>query len=687
MENASSVVREPAERPTPAPPVGYREFLDASPLAVYVTDPAGRITFFNQAAVELAGRVPEIGSDQWCVTWRLFSPDGRPMRHDECPMARALKENRAIPGEEAVLERPDGTRVRFMAYPAPLRDASGKLIAAVNTLVDLTDRKLAEAALRELNDTLERRVEERTRELTAALAKLGESERRFRYFVEGAADHAICTLDPDGVVSDWNLGAEHVKGYRRDEIVGRHFSCFYTPEDQRSGLPRRNLRRAARRGSLTAEGWRLRKDGSRFWAGVVINAVRDETGTLIGFAKITRDMTEQRAVEEQLHQSQKMEAVGQLTNGIAHDFNNILAAIIPHLELTQPLVGGARARKYLDNALRAAEKGAEFTNQLLSFSRRNTVRAEPVDLERMLAEACMMLPRTLGPQVAIERVVDRDLWQAATTPASLQLAILNLAINARDAMPWGGTLTMTAKNIARRTARLPPDIDPGDYVVISIADTGSGMSEQVRSQAFEPFFTTKEPGKGTGLGLSMVYGFAKQSGGTAIIDSEIGRGTAVRIYLPRARAGLAQREEEAAQDELSAGPPSRVLVVDDNSDVRTAMSTIIRGFGHEVIEAAGGESALETLARDRGFDLLVIDLAMPVMHGVELAEKVRRQLPAVPLLFVTGDTRAPGGEIGDPQVLRKPFRQADLAERLRDLLGDPMRARGPDPQVSYQKFG
>jgi CheY-like chemotaxis protein len=254
-------------------------------------------------------------------------------------------------------------------------------------------------------------------------------------------------------------------------------------------------------------------------------------------------------------------------------------------------------------------------------------------------------------------------------------------------MPSGGTLKVTARNIAGGTARLPPDVDSGDYIVVSISDTGCGMSEQVRGQAFDPFFTTKEPGKGTGLGLSMVYSFAKQSGGTATIDSEIDRGTTVRIYLPRAWASPAQRGEQSAELETGAGPPSRVLVVDDNGDVRSAMSTVIRAFGHEVIEAASGESALEILDRDPGFDLLIIDLAMPIMDGVELAERAGRRLPGVPVLFVTGDGEALEREIGEVQVLGKPFRQADLAERLRHLLGGRVRTRGLDPGVSHQRLG
>jgi PAS domain S-box-containing protein len=532
--------------------------LEALPTAIYTTDATGRITFFNRAAVDLSGRMPEIGSDFWCVTWRLYWPDGSPMAHDECPMARALKEDRAIPGEEAIAERPDGTRVPFMAYPSPLHDALGRLVGAVNMLIDLTPRKEAERALQHLNETLEQRVEARTRELTEALTQLRESERRVRLLVEGVADYAIFMLDTEGVVTNWNSGAERIKGYQPAEIIGQHFSRFYTPEDRDDGLPARALTIAARNGRFEAEGWRLRKDGSRFWANMVISAIRDASGALIGFAKITRDMTERRAVDEQLRQAQKMEAVGQLTNGVAHDFNNLLATIIPNLELAQPHVKESRVAKYLENAMRAAERGGKLTNQLLAFSRRDDLLIAPVDVNYVISNTCeMLLPRTIGPTITIEKALDPDVWPAMTQDSQLELAILNLAINARDAMPGGGKLTISTAKVARGNRSRLLRIEPGDYVMISVADTGIGMSEEVRIRAFEPFFTTKEAGKGTGLGLSMVYGFAQQSGGTVTIGSEIGGGTTFRIYLPRAGHRSGENEEIADRSKRNTALPSR----------------------------------------------------------------------------------------------------------------------------------
>ena len=652
----------------------FRDLLDALPVAIYTTDAEGRITFFNQAAAEFSGREPELGTDQWCVTWRLFWSDGRPMAHDECPMARALKEDRPIRNGEAIAERPDGTRVPFMAYPTPLHDASGCLVGAVNMLIDVTDRKQVEEERRLLNETLEQRVLERTRQLTETLMQLRQSERRFRLFVQGVADYAIFMLDKDGIITNWNSGAERINGYRADEIIGQHFSVFYTPADQKDGLPARALATATRDGRFEMEGWRVRKDGTRFWANVVIDAVHDDDGELIGFAKVTRDMTERRAVEEQLRQSQKMEAVGQLTNGVAHDFNNLLATIIPSLELAQPHIKDERVLRYLDNAMHAAERGAQLTNQLLAFSRRHELLAEPVDVNQVISATCEMLPRTIGPKIAIETILDGDAWPAKTEHGQLDLALLNLAINARDAMPEGGKLTIATKNVTRGSRSRHPPFDPGDYVMIAVADTGTGMTEEVRSRAFEPFFTTKGTGKGTGLGLAMVYGFVKQSGGTITIDSEIERGSIFRIYLPRALRRLGIDNEAGERHKWDGGPPSRILVVDDNSAVRAITAVMLRAFGHDAVEAASGQDALTLLERDREFDLLIIDLAMPDLDGAEFAESAEQFVPGVPRLFITGYAEASrlrqraGGE-----VLKKPFRRAQLAEKLRRILPAPAR--------------
>jgi CheY-like chemotaxis protein/two-component sensor histidine kinase len=362
---------------------------------------------------------------------------------------------------------------------------------------------------------------------------------------------------------------------------------------------------------------------------------------------------------------------------VAHDFNNLLATIIPNLELAEPDIKEERTLKYLENAIRAAERGAQLTNQLLAFSRRHELLTEPVDVNQVVSEACEMLPRTIGSTIEIETALDGDAWWAMTEPGQLELAILNLAINARDAMVAGGKLTLATRNIARGYGNRLPPLDPGDYLMISVSDTGTGMSEEVRHRAFEPFFTTKEVHKGTGLGLSMVYGFVRQSGGTVTIDSEIGNGTTVRIYLPRAPHRTADAEESGERSQWDAGPPSRILVVDDNSAVRTITAIMLRTLGHDAIEAAGGEDALDLLERDRQFDLLMVDLAMPNMHGDEFAARARKLVPDVPTLFVTGYAE-PGRVRQRPEgdILKKPFRRAQLAEKLRWILRIAARRSG-----------
>ncbi|MFC0204580.1 GAF domain-containing protein [Novosphingobium soli] len=541
---------------------------------------------------------------------------------------------------------------------------------------ELGARRLAESELRDLNATLERRIEQRTEEIRAAFEQLEESERRFRILVDGVSDYAIYMLDADGYITNWNAGAERIKGYTAQEIVGRHLSTFYTPRDREAGMPARTLETARRTGKFEAEGWRLRRDGTEFWASVVVDAIRDEEGTLIGFAKITRDLTERRAVEERLRQSQKMEAVGQLTGGIAHDFNNLLTVISGNLDIAARVLGDgegtARARRSIGNAMKGAERAAALTQRLLAFARRQPLSPEPLDLDTLVAGMSELLNRALGELVKLDVAGTPGLWPVEADPNQMENALINLAVNARDAMPAGGTLRITTANARIETSQ--GDVPPGSYVLLTVSDTGCGMPPEHLTRVFEPFFTTKEVGRGTGLGLSQVYGFVKQSGGHVVLHSEEGRGTSVEMYLPRFVGTLVEGEEAEtlAVDERS-GRGETILVVEDDDEVRAFSAEILRELGYRVIEASDGPTALRTLEEvGSTIDLVFTDVVMPGMSGKDLGDELRRRRPGLGMLFTsgyTGNTISPAERI-DPEapLLAKPFTSSELAERVRDLI-------------------
>jgi PAS domain S-box-containing protein len=556
-------------------------------------------------------------------------------------------------------------------YPTPLYDEKGALAGAVNMLVDISSRKRAELELMRLNEQLENRVAERTREVEATLGKLRASERQFRLLVEGVEDYAIFMLRPDGTIASWNVGAERIKGYRAAEIIGQHFSRFYTDEERSKGTPEKALRTARRAGKYEAEGWRVRKDGSHFWASVLMDAIHDDTGELVGFAKITRDLTDKRQVEEQLRQAQKMEAIGQLTGGVAHDFNNLLTAIIGNLDfLATILRDEERPRRHAEAALRAAWRGARLTEDLLAFARRGKAPAEIIDVNRQLNEISSLCQRTVGDAVAIVMDLAKDLWTCRVNAAQFEAAVLNLAANSRDAMQGAGSLTISTAN-----ARLEPkdtvELEAGDYVVVTVRDTGCGMSEEVLKRALEPFYTTKDVGKGTGLGLSQVYGFAKQYGGGLRIDSAVGRGTIVRIYLPRVD-GIAAEEKLTEELPGKAKSTATILVVEDDADVRELVVGIVSELGYRTRAAGDGPEALAILRDEGPIDLMFTDHVMPSgMTGAELGRTARQLRPGMKVLLSSGH---PGDEVtsqalrADFPFIAKPFGPGTLAQKIKEVL-------------------
>jgi signal transduction histidine kinase/ActR/RegA family two-component response regulator len=416
----------------------------------------------------------------------------------------------------------------------------------------------------------------------------------------------------------------------------------------------------------------LRADGSEFPVELAINAT-DVNGRPI-FTGFLRDVTAEREAEAQLRQAQKMDSVGQLTGGVAHDFNNLLTVVIGSLDLALGRVQGD-VQSVIVSALQAAERGAALVQRLLAFSRRQTLIPEELDFNRLAAEMEDLLRRTLGDDIEIEMKLSPQLWTALADKGQVENALLNLTVNARDAMPAGGKLTIETGNVhldEDYTAH-NPEVARGDYVMLAVTDTGKGMPADVLERAFEPFFTTKEVGKGTGLGLSMIYGFTKQSGGHVKIYSEVGHGTTVRIYLPRQSTAVAAVTPAAAMQHDHPRGGEMILVVEDNADVRAFVVKQLRELGYRVAEAKDGPAALSALADSTPIDLLLTDVIMPGgMTGRQLSDEARHRRPDLKTLFISGyteDSIVHQGKL-DPGVnfLSKPFRRRDLALKVREAL-------------------
>jgi PAS domain S-box-containing protein len=531
-----------------------------------------------------------------------------------------------------------------------------------------------------------RAIRNQFRELVRTHSLAQTANQRFQLLVQGVTDYAIFLLDPRGNVTNWNSGAVRIHGYAEDEIISRPFSQFYTAEDRAKEVPERALATAAREGKYEAEGWRVRKDGTRFWASVVIDRINDAKGDLVGFAKITRDITERRetqqrleAAREQLYQSQKMDAVGQLTGGVAHDFNNLLTIIIGNLDGAKRALeareAGAQERllRAIDQALVGAHRAARLTAHLLAFSRRQPLEAKVLDVNKLLRHLSTFLKPSLGEQVQLEVVGAGGVWQVEADETQLETAILNLALNARDAMPGGGKLTIEASNTYLDDVYCSKnaDVRPGQYVEISVTDNGLGMSADVAARAFEPFFTTKETGQGTGLGLSQVYGFVKQIGGHVKIYSEPGEGTTIKIYLPRVKGAAATAEPELQSVRMPAAQGESILVVEDDDDVRAFIAETLRELNYIVFQAIDASSAMRFLDSER-VDLMLTDVILPGRNGRDLADVAAKKRPGLRVLFMTGYSRnaiVHNGRLDQGvNMIQKPFSQAALAAKIRTLL-------------------
>lgn len=612
-----------------------------SDYAIYMLTPEGRVASWNAGAERFKGYTEqEIIGEHFS---RFYTPEDQALGLPGRALDTALKEGKFE--AEGWRVRKDGTRFWTSVVIDPLYDENGRHAGFAKVTRDVTERRKAQEALR-------------------------ESEERFRMLVNGVTDYALYMLAPGGEVTNWNAGAERIKGYRADEILGSHFSRFYTPEDQQAGLPDLALATAAKEGRFEREGWRVRKDGSRFWANVIIDAIYNEDGSVAGYAKITRDITEKKKADEALaqanaalFQAQKMEAIGQLTGGVAHDFNNLLSVISNGLEVLPFRNGDPEHAKIVESMRRAVDRGATLTQQLLSFARQQPLAPARHNLNKVISGFESVLRRAGNSTISFQFDLAADLRPALVDSARLETALLNLVVNARDAMPGGGRLSVVSVNAILRDHEVDT-LPAGQYVRVSVSDTGEGMTPEVMAKAFEPFFTTKDVGKGTGLGLSQVHGFIAQSGGAVDIKSTVGAGTTVSLYLP-----AAPDTEEAEADEKE--PESEtVLVVDDEPDVLDLAAALFRNIGYEVVTANNGRDALDILTRTRSISVLFSDVMMPNgMTGVDLAQRAVKLRPDLKVLLASGyplpALKAQYAGIDQFPILNKPFKLAELAKKLR----------------------
>jgi two-component system, cell cycle sensor histidine kinase and response regulator CckA len=584
--------------------------------------------------------------------------------------------------------RRDGSEFPVEISLNPIATQGGMVVSS--SIRDVSDRKRAQEQLRRSYAELDQRVLERTAELekmtTALLTRIGmheqtesdlrQSEERFRLLVEGVRDHAIFMLDPEGVVVSWNAGAEHIFGFSDAEAIGMSLADLHPPEDWQAETPHFALEQAAAMGRYEEEGWRGRKDGGRFRASTVTTALRDSEGRLRGFSRITRDVTEKHALEQQLRHAQKLEAVGRLAGGVAHEFNNAATAILGYSSLILDKVpDDPQLRHYAEEIHKAGHRAAAVTRQLLSFSRQKILQPTTVNLNDVVGDIEKMLRRLLGENIRVLTALDPYLGSVKADPSGMAQVIVNLALNARDAMPEGGDLVIETANIevGRALAGENEQIVPGPNVRLRVSDTGTGLDKQAAAHLFEPFFTTKPVGSGTGLGLSTVYGTVKQSGGGILVFSEPGRGTTFEIYLPRLEQVVVKPVLVAPAKGPSGGSET-ILVVEDDSSLRWLTCQILAQFGYAVLDAPDAAHAL-AVAKERAgdLDLMITDVVMPGHNGRQLARQMHELYPLTKVLLMSGHM-VEIAQQGQNQLalpfLEKPFTPEDLALKVREVLSE-----------------
>lgn len=606
--------------------------------AIYMLSPEGIIKSWNAGAARFKGYSADEIIGKHLSTF--YTAEDVAAGVPERAIATAITQGKFE--DEGVRVRKDGTRFWASVVLDPIRDESGELVGFTKITRDITERRRAAEALR-------------------------ESEEQFRLLVQSVTDYAIYMLSPEGFITNWNSGAERIKGYSGSEVIGTHFSRFYTEQDRQSGLPAKALATAADTGGFEKEGWRIRKDGSRFWAHVIIDPIRNEAGELIGFAKVTQDVTERRETsaalekaKEALFHAQKQESLGRLTGGVAHDFNNLLSVMTNGIALLRMSALSQQDIKTLDSMERAASRGATLTQQLLSFARQQPLKADRHDINRVISSFESVLRRALKSSVGFSLKLTPSLPLVMVDAAQLEAALLNLIVNSGDAVgDVGAVMLQTA--VAQLSEGNDQNLPAGRYVRISVRDTGAGIPSDIRDRVTEPFFTTKPIGKGTGLGLSQVYGLMQQSKGSMNIESEAESGTTISLYLP------ALDSDEISQS--SSPIAGKALIVDDQPDVLDMACALFRTLGYEVVAANNGIEALDMLDRHRDVSLLFSDVVMPGMNGVELAREAKNLIPTIKIILATGyAANVLGTLLKQPRefaVITKPYRISDIVQYIR----------------------
>jgi len=637
------------------------DLLETLPDAVIAVDRSGTMVQVNSQTEDLFGykRDELIGQKV-----EMLVPDSYRAAHQSHrqSFAEAPKTRRMGADLELYGKRRNGSEFPVEISLSPVSTDKGMFV--LSAIRDISDRKRIAEELRRANEELHRRTSE----------QLGEYRTRLASIIDSSED-AIYGKDLDGTITSWNRGAERIYGYTPDEIVGKHISIL-APSDRKDEIPDILARIAEGETINHFESMRVAKDGKALDVSISISPLRDAKGDIAGASAIARDITAQKRAEGQLHQAQKMEAIGRLAGGVAHDFNNILGIISACSEFLRDRVDPATgSAQYIENIKKATERGSALTRQLLTFSRSSSIRPRILDLNERLRDVSKLLRPLMGDDVEILIVSKSPAAIVEADPGQLDQIMVNLAVNARDAMPKGGKFILETRSewFDEDFAEQHQNMPAGKYVLLAVSDTGTGMDEKTVSRIFEPFFTTKETGKGTGLGLATVYGIVKQSAGHILVYSEPGHGTTFKIYLPSAdeKIGVGTKAEIETVSPKRHG--TTILLVEDDDIMRGLTRQLLQEHGYTVIEADDGKAALEFMGTHSGsIDLLLTDVVMRRLSGPELVERLRPSHPDLKVVFMSGYT---GELIAEREVLsrgitllEKPFSRTALLNTIHKTL-------------------